>query len=315
MPILTLHWGADPNAPAAAVAPIALYYRMQKENPMQYLKQATASQSVLIGPFVDSTDGVTAETGLTIANTDIRLSVNGGNMVAKNSGGGTHDELGMYSITLDATDTATVGKLQLVCAKSGALPVYHTFYVVEENVYDAWFGAAAAAGTDLASILTDTGTTLQAELDGIQADTEDLQTRLPAALVGGRIDATVDATGMEAGAVTAIQSGLATAANLATVDTVVDAIKVVTDAQANIVGSGTCDTGGSTTAIIASAITPTSIEDDQFNGRIIIFDNDTTTTALRGQASDITDYAHATLTLTVTAMSQAPVSGDTFRIV
>lgn len=229
MPILTLHWGADPNAPAAAVAPIALYYRMQKENPMQYLKQATASQSVLIGPFVDSGDAVTPETGLTIANTDIRLSVNGGNMAAKNSGGGTHDELGMYTITLDATDTATVGKLQLVCKMTGALPVYHTFYVVEENVYDAWFGAAAAAGTDLASILTDTGTTLQAELDGIQADTEDLQTRLPAALVGGRIDATVDATGMEAGAVTAIQSGLATAANLATVDGIVDAIKVVTD--------------------------------------------------------------------------------------
>lgn len=36
--------------------------------------------------------------------------------------------------------------------------------------------------TDIDEILTDTGTTLQAEVDGIQADTEDIQSRLPAAL-------------------------------------------------------------------------------------------------------------------------------------
>jgi hypothetical protein len=38
--------------------------------------------------------------------------------------------------------------------------------------------------TDIDEILTDTGTTLQAEVDGIQADTEDIQSRLPAALTG-----------------------------------------------------------------------------------------------------------------------------------
>lgn len=45
----------------------------------------------------------------------------------------------------------------------------------------------------LDDILLDTGTTLQAEVDGIQADTEDIQSRLPAALVSGRIDASVGA--------------------------------------------------------------------------------------------------------------------------
>jgi hypothetical protein len=79
---------------------------------------------VLIGPFVDSGDGVTVEDGLTIDAADIRLSVNGGNIAAKNSGGGTHDELGYYTITLDATDTATVGRLQVMVAETGALPVY-----------------------------------------------------------------------------------------------------------------------------------------------------------------------------------------------
>ena len=110
---------------------------------MQYLRQSTAGQSVLIGVFVDSTDGVTAETGLTIANTDIRLSANGGNMFAKTSGGGTHDEAGWYTITLDATDTATVGRLQLSVAVTGALPVFAEYQVLEEVVYDALFAASA----------------------------------------------------------------------------------------------------------------------------------------------------------------------------
>lgn len=110
---------------------------------MMTLRQSTASQSVVIGPFVDSTDGNTAETGLSIANTDIRLSKNGGNIVGKNSGGGTHDELGYYTITLDATDTNTVGRLQLMVHVAGALPVYHEFIVLEEAVFDAQFAASA----------------------------------------------------------------------------------------------------------------------------------------------------------------------------
>lgn len=71
--------------------------------------------------------------------------------------------------------------------------------------------AGASVSADIATIdsnvdaiLVDTGTTLQAELDGIQADTEDIQSRLPTALVSGRIDATIDGTGMEAGALAAI---------------------------------------------------------------------------------------------------------------
>jgi hypothetical protein len=110
---------------------------------MQYLRQSTASQSVLIGPFVDSSNGVDAETSLTINASDIRLSANGGNMVAKNNLGGTHDEAGWYTITLDATDTATVGRLQLSVAVSGALPVFAEFQVLEEAVYDALFASGA----------------------------------------------------------------------------------------------------------------------------------------------------------------------------
>lgn len=80
------------------------------------------------------------------------------------------------------------------------------------------------------------------------------------------------------------------------------------------IGYGTCDALGNTTTVIASAITPTSVVNDQYNGRVMIFKNDTTTTALRGQATTIADYVHATLTFTVVALTTAPVAGDTFSI-
>jgi hypothetical protein len=87
--------------------------------------------------------------------------------------------------------------------------------------------SGSQAGKMLADILTDTGTTLQAELDGIQADTEDIQTRLPASLVSGRIDASVGAmqpnvltaSALATDAVSEIQSGLATTANVAAIET------------------------------------------------------------------------------------------------
>lgn len=121
---------------------------------MIFLKQSTASQSVLLGPFVDDTDGATAETALTIANTDIRLSANGGNMFSKTSGGGTHDEAGWYAATFDATDTATVGRLQVSVKVAGALHIFAEFQVLEEVVYDAMFGSGAALNVGTAASVT-----------------------------------------------------------------------------------------------------------------------------------------------------------------
>lgn len=111
---------------------------------MQFLRQSTDSQSVKLGPFVDDSDGKTAETALSITASDIKLSQNGGTFAAKNSGGGTHDSDGWYDATFDATDTDTVGRLQVQVAVSGALPVFAEFQVVEETVYDRLFAASAA---------------------------------------------------------------------------------------------------------------------------------------------------------------------------
>ncbi len=98
------------------------------------------------------------------------------------------------------------------------------------------------AGKILADVLVDTGTTLQGELDGIQADTEDIQARLPAALVSGRIDASVGAmaanvltaASVAADVTTELQSGLATASAVSTLQTSVDDIPTNAELSAAI---------------------------------------------------------------------------------
>lgn len=69
--------------------------------------------------------------------------------------------------------------------------------------------------TKINDILTDTGTTLQGEVDGIQADTEDIQNRLPAALVSGRIDASVGAMAANVVTAAAVANGAIDAATFA----------------------------------------------------------------------------------------------------
>jgi hypothetical protein len=101
------------------------------------LKQST-SVDVPIGPFLDASDGVTAETALTITQPDIRLKKNGGAWAQKAAAQTlSHEENGYYEVTLDATDTNTLGLLRLAVAESGALPIWEDFIVLPANVYDS----------------------------------------------------------------------------------------------------------------------------------------------------------------------------------
>jgi len=103
----------------------------------QYLKQSTA-KTVVMGPFVDSTDGATAETGLTLSQADIRLSKSGAAFAqTNNAAGATHMENGYYSVPLDTTDTNTLGTLVVAVSESGALPTRRDFFVVPANVFDS----------------------------------------------------------------------------------------------------------------------------------------------------------------------------------
>ena len=100
---------------------------------------------------------------------------------------------------------------------------------------DATSGLAKIA-TDVAAVLVDTATTLQGELDGIQADTEDIQTRLPAALVSGRIDASVGA--MAADVMTAAAAAADLGTELATA-VWASGTRTLTALGAGVIASGT----------------------------------------------------------------------------
>lgn len=113
---------------------------------MIFLRGNTASQEVPLGYFVDSTDGNTEETGLTIANTDIKIWKSGATTLAnKNSGGATHISNGVYYAVLDATDTNTYGPLKIFVHVSGALACALECSVLPEVVYDSFFPASAGA--------------------------------------------------------------------------------------------------------------------------------------------------------------------------
>ncbi len=104
------------------------------------LKKNTAT-TLLLGPFVDETDGKTPETGLTITQSDVLLWKQGGTSLnAKNdSTACTHRSNGYYTCPVDNTDTLTEGQLIVSVNKSGALPVRHAYQVVKINWWDSMF--------------------------------------------------------------------------------------------------------------------------------------------------------------------------------
>jgi len=126
------------------------------------LRQSTASQEIPLGYLLDSTDGDTEETGLTIANTDIKLWKHGATTLAnKNSGGATHISNGIYYCVLDATDTNTLGGLIVFVHVTGALAVKVECEVMTANRYDS-----LVAGTDtLQADITQIGGTTQSATD------------------------------------------------------------------------------------------------------------------------------------------------------
>lgn len=182
-----------------------------------FLKQSTAID-VSVGPFLDETDGKTQETGLTITQPDIRLKKNGGAWAQKNAAQTlSHEENGWYEISLDATDTNTLGNLLIAVHEAGALPVWREFQVLPAASYDALIGGSG---------------------NGIRADVQAIAAgAITAAAIGtGAIDAdalaadTITAAKIAADAITAakIATGAITAAKFAA--GAIDAAAIATDA-------------------------------------------------------------------------------------
>jgi hypothetical protein len=103
----------------------------------QLLKQST-SATIVLGPFVDSTDGFTAETALSLTQAKVRVSKNAAAFAQKSdTTTATHMENGYYSVPLNATDTGTLGRLRVAVTETGALPVWADYMVVPSNVYES----------------------------------------------------------------------------------------------------------------------------------------------------------------------------------
>lgn len=149
---------------------------------------------------------------------------------------------------------------------------------------------AADVTTELQSgLATSALTATAAALATVQSDTDNIQTRLPAALVGGRMASDAEAISGDANA--------------------------GTNLRRSVLGNVICTVGSSstTTSIVTSSMTPAASVTDQFKGRVLTFERDTATAALRGQGTDITANTAAGV-LTVTALTVAPASGDLFTI-
>lgn len=112
---------------------------------MQVLKQSTEVK-VVIGPFVDKTDGLTPETGITLAaadeaevikhNTDSVTDISGGTMAA------IVNCDGWYVLTMTTAYTDTLGMLTVVIQDdSECLPIHARFMVSPANVWDSMYGS------------------------------------------------------------------------------------------------------------------------------------------------------------------------------
>lgn len=131
----------------------------------------------------------------------------------------------VITATSIATDAITAAKIAADAIGASEL--------ASDAVTEIQSGLSTLTAATVRSAVGLASANLDTQLAAVQADTDDIQTRLPAALVSGRIDASVgamaanvvtasaiaaDAIGaseLAADAVTEIQSGLATAANIA----------------------------------------------------------------------------------------------------
>ena len=133
---------------------------------MQYLKQSTAI-AIMFGPFVDKADGVTLKTDATTitdidhASTGIFLSKNGEPSAIRHATvtASVADAYGMMHVHLDATDTNTLGQLDVLFAKAATyLPVHKSFMVLPANIYDSQIAGSVNQKVDVDTIKTQTVT-------------------------------------------------------------------------------------------------------------------------------------------------------------
>lgn len=153
------------------------------------LDEATAAQRRFPLYLVDATDGITAETGE--GGGQPQISKNGaafGNTTATLTAIGN----GSYYVELTAGELDTLGMVTIRFKSANTAEFSLTGQVVAYDPYAAYALASIATETRLAEL--DAGN-LPTDIANVQSDTDDIQTRLPAALNGGRMDSDIGALG------------------------------------------------------------------------------------------------------------------------
>lgn len=216
------------------------------------MKKNTASQ-VIGAQMVSATDGSAFSGAVTCY-----VTGDGGTQAAGSVGSGacTHEGNGFHTYAPAQAET-NYDHVAFTFTGTGAVPatiqIYTTFPQTGDNFARLGAPAGASVSADVAAIKAETATIL--------ADTNDIQTRLPAALVSGRIDASVGAMAANVLTATAIAADAITDAKVAadvTIASVTGAVGSVT-AGVSVAAGGIASTSFAAGAIDSAAIAADAI--------------------------------------------------------
>lgn len=195
------------------------------------MKKNVASQ-VVGAQMVSATDG-SAFTG----SVTCYVTGDGGTQAAGSVGSGacTHEGNGFHTYAPAQAET-NYDHVAFTFTGSGAVPATVQIYTSFPQTGDNYARLGAPAGASIA-----------ADIAGVQSDTNDIQTRIPAALVSGRIDASIGAMASGVVTATAIAADAIGASELAA-----DAVAEIADAVWDEVLSGHLTAGSTGEALNAS---------------------------------------------------------------
>lgn len=148
----------------------------------RFLKQSTQVK-VKLGQFVDATDGVTPETGITLGAADQAelLKHDSGTTVdvSGNTWAGITGDGGSYNLTLTTSNTDTVGNLAITVADASVCrPITEHFTVIPAQVWNSLIGgtdlidanASQIDGNAASGLLTD-ATHLKVDIQAVNGNT------------------------------------------------------------------------------------------------------------------------------------------------